>query len=225
MDLTLTARPRPGTAGTALDEVHFELVNRRRAKLNDDPALNAVLKAFTVLTQQGHDPFVSLRFADDLKLSAIHEVCRLVASIETETGIRVEPPRAGELFYMAFVPNETFRQRAKRLSQPPELHLAVKEGKVSGTLVHIDQTWTGGSLKPQLSTRECPVTGPLSLRTELDKEIKRIAGKKELPHDAILVFAPPSLGHKPLMDFVKPALSTHPMMHVFLKKAEKPKTP
>lgn len=216
-NLALTVAPSSdGSAG--LDNTLFTLTDLADNKaLHESTGLNAILKTFTTLIEQGHDPFVTVQLADSLALGTAHDVCKLLSSIETDTGIRVDPPPNNHLYYRAFVPNERLRERKDRVAQPWELHLSEQDGKLSGKLVAIDQTWHEDRLQPDLTVKETPVANAEELTARLaeDAEALKKAGK-EPRLNIILVFAPPAMTHARLMGFVGPALKTHPIVHVYL---------
>ncbi|GAI08008.1 unnamed protein product, partial [marine sediment metagenome] len=183
-----------------LEDLSFEIMGEKLK-------LNEMLEKFAKMTETGHDPFVTLRFGDDLTLKAVHDLCVILSSIETEKGIRIEPPLPGHLYYKAFMPDESFRQREERISQPWELHLSVENSKITGVLTQIEQIWKDGKVWPDLKVKDYPVADPEALRKELDN---RGPG---LP--VVLVFAQSGVTYGQLTTFIKPVLSTHPTIHVF----------
>ena len=119
----------------------------------------------------------------------------------------MEPPATGRLYYMAFLPNEKFRDRDSRLAQPWELHFARADGRSRATLTQIEEVWKEDKIRPELRPHHVPVASPEVLRKEID------ARGPGLP--VILVFAPPDLAYEELLRFVSPMLSTHGAIHVF----------
>jgi hypothetical protein len=157
----------------------------------------------------GQTPYLTVRFDDGLSLGTVRAVCALLTSLETEPGIRVEPPPPGTLCYRAFLPSEKFRDRAGRLAQPWELRLGRKQAAVTGVLTQIRQIWDDTSITPELEVTEHPVADGRELRAALDRL------GPGLP--VILVFAAPDLTHGELMAFLQPVLATHPTVHVFVE--------
>jgi len=204
------AATEPPAAG--LDGVRLELaaddVQERAA---GGAGLNRVLERFRALVEQGRDPFVTVRFGEGLALAQIRELCAVLASVEGETGIRVEPPPDGQLYYKAFLPDEQFRNREKRISQPWELHLTEAAAGPAAVLVQIEQIWHEKEIWPELKITEHRLNGPADLRGTLERL------GPGLP--VILVFAPGSLAYGRLMDFLAPVLSTHGTIHVFPDQA------
>jgi hypothetical protein len=209
-DLSLNAAALPGTAGTNLQEVAFRLEGDA-GRLTVTGGLNAVLAAFVSLNQQARDPFVSLRFDAGLPLGTLHDLCGLLATIDNEQGIRIEPPPEGQLYYKAFIPDETYRDREQRIAQPWELHLQSGIAGPTGTLIQIEQVWREDRVRPDLKMSRVSVAGPTDLRRELDA---RGPGLR-----VILAYAPPRMPFGQLMAFIKPALTTHPTVHVLLDES------
>jgi len=220
-NLKLTAAPAEG-GGAGLQETVFTLVGADDKKaLHEKTGLNTILKTFTTLVEEGHDPFVTLKLADDLTVGTAHQVCKLLSSIDTDTGIRMEPPPPGHLYYRAFIPNEKLRRREDRVVQPWELHLSEADGKLGGRLVAIDQVWHEDRLKPDLQAKETPVADAAALTAALKKDADERAKAKESPRlSVILVFSPITVTHAQLMEFVGPARETHPIIHVYPVKAQ-----
>lgn len=173
-------------------------------------ALNDVLEQFSSFTDNGHTPYVSLRFEDNLSLGEIQKLCAVLAAIETESGIQIEPPPAGHLYYRAFLPNEERRARTNRIVQPWELLLKQKKSVNTGTLVEIQQIWKDNQLEPELIIKKHKVSTPAALRKKLDEIGPGVP--------AVFVFADVSLSYGALMSFLTPIMTTHPMVHVFLEK-------
>ena len=141
VDLQLFVNPVAGNPGMEPADLAFQLKNAQGKMLNKTPKINGVLKAFTSLTENGHDPFVTVIFGDNLTLKAAHAVCSILLSIDIDKGIRMEPPLAGPLYYRAHVPDKRYKDRESRYAQPWELKLSKKDGQLSGILTQIEQIW------------------------------------------------------------------------------------
>lgn len=184
-----------------------------RLRLSTSPellaeGLNPVLARFTALGEEGLDPFVALHFGETVSVGAARDVARLFSKIDSGTGIRIEPPEKGHLYYRAFSPDELFRDRSRRAAQPWELHLSMTEGTVSGVLTQIREIWEEQQLRPDLEIRHHQTPTPEILKAVLEKE------GPGLP--VVLVFVPPALSYGQLMRFVRPIMGTHPTIHVFV---------
>lgn len=194
------------TPALALEHLAFDL--RWGGQSTTNAGLNAALALFSDLVAEGRDPYVTLAFDDGLTLQAVHDLCQLLSSIETETGIRVEPPPAGRPYYRAHVPNESFRERSGRRAQPWELRLKSGEGGVVAALAtRIEQIWHDDRIRPELRIEDMPAATPEAFRVLLD-------ANPGIP--VLLVFADPTIRYADLLTFVSPVLATHPAVHVFL---------
>ena len=120
-------------------------------------------------SKENIDPFVVIRFDSSIPLRVAKEACIEAVSFELESGIRIEPPLPGELYYKAFLPDENHRDRNNRPSQPCELHLKLEKGKLSVHLTYIRQEWLEHELKPKLFPQDFDITSPATLRKKLDE--------------------------------------------------------
>ncbi len=202
LDLLLHAKPDPKKG------ISYDMTDSRQAKLLSDAKLSSVFKKFKSLLKNGQTPFVCLQIDDCLILKDISDLCSALARVDVSDGINVEPPLSHHLYYRAFIPNERFRNRTERISQPWELLLKKESSAVSGTLVQIEQIWQNDKMDPDLNFKEYTVASPSLLRDKL-KEIGPGS-------PAVFVFANGDLSHGELLDFISPVTNTHPMIHVFL---------
>ncbi len=171
-------------------------------------SVKALIKYFRGLLENGQDPFVTLKFDDNLTLRSIKTFCTIIAALDTNDGIRIEPPAKGHLYYQAYNPPKHFLNRKERINQPLELFLEKKDGVLSGVLTKYIPTWPEGSMQPDLEEKSFPVKNPQNLRKILDTI------DSEIP--AILVHAPADSTHGEVMGFVGIGLSSHPLMHIFI---------
>ena len=205
MDLVLTVeQPSPE------NNIECTLTKTGPENLVAHGSLNDVLEQFSSFTDNGQTTYVSLHFDDNLSLGEIQKLCAILAAIETESGIQIEPPPAGHLYYRAFLPNEEHRARTNRIVQPWELLLKQNKSVTRGTLVEIQQAWKENELDPELVIKKHKVSTPTALREKFDE-----IGSGT---PAVFVFADVSLSHGALMSFLTPIMTTHPMIHVFLEK-------
>lgn len=168
------------------------------------PAALASLQAL-IASQPQHDVYTTLRWDDMLTLSQINDFCRVLALLDVDTGIRVEPPVPGDPYYKAFMPQASWRERENRFSQPCELRFDADGG---ATVVAIEERWLDDAITPELSIETIPgVTAETLLGV--------IQGKKaDLP--VLLVFAPGSLTVGQLRPYIQAVIKTHPNIHVFV---------
>jgi hypothetical protein len=209
-ELTLAVAPAAGGAANGLPGVAFTLRDTNSA-LRQDAGSTALLAAFGEITEAGQEPFVALQFATNLTLGAVREACRFLSGVEGERGIRVEPPPAGQPYYQAFLPSESFRERAKRPVQPWELHLSLDQGRVKALLRQIDEQWPDGAEAPVYKVEELEVASPGPL--------PGLLARKRNPA-VVLVFAPTELTYGALLAYTEPAQRSHPTLYVYLPRTE-----
>ena len=195
----------------------FELRGVEGQVLVDREDVPSVLGFFGELNADGRDPFVSVRFDSRLKLSVVRQVCQLLRAIDTERGIRVEPPEAGQLYYEAFLPDRQLLDRDSRVVDPWEVHL--KRGEAAGLsakLVLQASRFVDGKL--QVTVDEDQVGSGLELRQHLDADDARRKSQQRRPGPRVLlVFASPDITYGELVDFLASAMTTHHVVHVFLE--------
>jgi len=214
LDLLLATEPAEGTEGNSLNEVVFSVSEGRKSRVSKVPLQDA-LRLFSKEAENGRDSFVQLMFSTALPLKTAKALCGILATIETEKGIRVEPPEPGTLYYKAFMPNDDFRDRSRRPSQPLELYLQLKDGQPVATLVRIDQLWRDDTVYPDLRVQPHPLKGPADMPGKL-KELN-----SEIP--VILVFAAENVKLSQLVEFLAPGiLKDFPTVHIFLDAAPEP---
>ena len=191
------------------EELALTVKNTDGQVLNDEKTLNSALKLFTSFVEKGHDPFVTIRFGENLALKSLQEISTLLASIESENGIRIEPPPNGQLYYKSFLPNEEFRDRKKRASQPWELHFSAQKGDIIASLVKIEQIWKKNEVYPDLKVTEFEIKSPKALQEKLKQE------GPGMP--VILVYSFSQIKYGEIMNFLRPMLTTYPTIHVFIE--------
>ncbi|HAS81644.1 MAG TPA: hypothetical protein DCS43_02930 [Verrucomicrobia bacterium] len=204
---TFTLQMSAPSAEASLADALFSLssLDGNQTVLNPVP-IDQLLAAFSRMVDDGIDPFVNLRIGADVPLQIVAHAAAILKRIDADKGIRMEPPTAGDLYYQAFTPNETLRNRHERFMQPWELDIG-HDG--TNTLKRIDETWKQGVMKPEITVTDIPVSTPEALKTILTTQTPDTR--------AIFVFAPPSLTYGRLMDLLTPVLSSHPQIHIYLK--------
>ncbi len=210
VDLTLCAAPKSGLTASDLAQISLELKDAEGKVLNQARDLNGVLAVFTDLTRRGYDPFVTLKPDGRLTVKAMRDLCAVLVSIDTERGIRMDPPQGEDLYYRAFVPNPAYKDRAARFSHPWELRLRKKNEIVSGVLTQITQTWKEDQVQPELTATHFSVSTSAELRNILDEKGPGLG--------VILVFAAPILTYHDVLQFLAPIRTTHPLIHVFVEE-------
>lgn len=207
-DLVLAISPK-GDGAQKIDNIEFKLTTPDGKPAAKNNTLNAALEVFSSLNDKGHDPFVTIKPDGRLTLKAINDCYNLLSSVESEKGIRIEPPPEGTLYYRAFTPPDIFRDRTSRGGHPWELRLSVKNSKLQGVLTSIEEVFPEGKVEVELKPHDFPVGSPEALASEVTKH--------DVKFNVLLVFAPPDLTHDQLLAFITPAMKTHPRIHVFLQ--------
>lgn len=193
-----------------LQKDRFTLLDSKNTALANDIDLVHLLAEFGKFTESGHDPFVTIDVTGNLTLQQVQELFSLIQTLDRDTGIRVESPPPGQLYYRAFFPEAEWRDRTKRLGRPWELHTKVgnADGSVTGTLIlpadEIDNNGGQGDLKFVVNTPD-----------ELAKTLKE---KSDRWSQVVYIFATPDIKYGALLEFIQPAMKTHPGVYVFLEK-------
>lgn len=200
---------------TANLPVEFELTDAKGRSLADRRELADVLGEFGALKRDGRDPFVSVQFSAELTLGTVRDVCRLLQAIDTERGIRVEPPARGQLYYEAFLPDSGLLNRERRIVDPWEVHLTSdSEGRLSARLMRHRSRFVDGERVASVEAHDAPSAE--ALREHLDAEDARRKSAGQRPGARVLlVFADPGVSYGLLVEFLTPAMKTHNVVHVF----------
>ncbi len=168
-------------------------------------SLKAAIEKLQTYSTVDQDVYATLGWSDELTLSQVHDFCRVLKLVDVDRGVRIEPPREGDPYYKAFLPQEEWRDRAKRFSQPCELRFAA-DG--SATVIAIEEIWKDDVIKPELKSEEIPEVTVETLPQILKNK------KPEMP--VLLVFAPGTLTYGALQPFLNAVYATHPSVHVFV---------
>ena len=164
-------------------------MNGKTERLADAEGL---LARFREAVEAGFDPFVSVRFGDEVTLEEAAAQARMLSRIEGEKGIRVAAPGAGEVYYKGFLPNQNWRVPKDRPSQPWVLRIQpAKDGAAPISLVKTFEDWT--STEEALAAVEANGHG--------------------LP--VLLVFAPGSTPLADIMPTVRLLRPRHPTVYFF----------
>lgn len=214
VDLSLRVKPTSDAASKL--PAAFELSDLSGKAVTEREELADVLSALGRLKRDGRDPFVSVRFDSEMKLGVVQQVCRLIQAIDTERGIRVEPPADGQLYYEAFLPRPQLLDRDTRIVDPWEVHLSLDESaRQHAKLVQHKSRFVDGKRAETVTSKN--VSNGKGLRMHLDTEAaqRKKEGRRPGPR-VLLVFGDAELKYRPLVEFLKSAMSTHNVIHVFL---------
>lgn len=205
------------TASNSLASYEFLLTDTTGKAISENRDLVSVLGEFETLVRNGQSPYVSVRFDRAMPLTDVQRLCRIIGVIDSELGIRVEPPTAGQLYYRALLPSAQWKDRENRVLQPWELRLVQAGDKISGTLILVESPLHDGGSEPKLKVTEFAVDSAEAIRKRLDADAqrRREAGRDPAP-PILLVFADGDLAYGQLFDFLSLALPTHNTVHVYL---------
>lgn len=157
----------------------------------------------------GSDITARISFDPALTVAEAATGARLLAKIEGDDGIRPAGPAPGQVYYKGFLPDDAWRDRKARPSQPWELRFSRDAGGgLAAALVRTIEDWSAqDSLEPALSTRDFhPATPAAAAAT--------VASMGEsLP--VLLVFAPSDARLAEIMPFVSALAKDHPTAYVF----------
>ena len=130
--------------------------------------------------QAGAELDVTPDFTDGLTLVEANAAATVLRGLDSHR-IKVNGCVDGQLFYLAYLPLESWRERKERLCQPPEVHLA-SDG--TARVVEIKEDWSGDddSLEPKLIVTEHPCADRTTAAT--------LASKLADATSTMLVFAP-----------------------------------
>lgn len=199
-DLSLLVAPD----GTNLS---YTLLDSQKRALNTHRSRNGMLATLSSYSSADRDAFVTLTPDDALALQDVQALAHLMDSLDTERGIRVEPPPPGHPYFRAFLPNEKFRKREERFDRVAELHLGTREGVTTGELIQVESEWKGDDSAPVYHETRIPIPAPTALEPALKT-------REEAP-TVLLIFAPASLRYGTLREFIAPALRQKMILYVF----------
>jgi len=184
-----------------LKDENGELLN------GDAQNMVGVLSRFERIVEEGRIPYLLLDFDDDLSVSEVRELAGMISSIDTRSGVRVEPPLPGSLYYKAFLPDPVMADREQRGLQPAELCLSMREGEVQAGLKKAERGW--GQSEQGVSSiivREWELASPEDLLDKL-REVSQ-----DMP--ILLVYVEERIRLAAVMDFVRPVLKDYPTVFV-----------
>lgn len=208
LDVTLDIQ-----AGDAEQPIELSLKDESGAALHDGSTLAHILAELNRIIENEQTAFIQPRIGPDVPLHELRDLFRLLRSFEEEKTLHIEPPATGHLFYRAFLPNESHRDRAHRPSQVLELHLTrqSEDGKnegLAGTLIDVRDIRAQREDPFEAELTEYPVASP----QELPEALSTI--QHRLP--VLLVFASADTTYEMLMQWVTPAMNQIDTIYVFL---------
>ncbi len=240
VDMAFEARRRSDATGnglTTLDCITRDTGSVLGIATND---IKGAIERMATVAKAGRDPFVTVTLDDTVTVGAARDLARVFAMVEGADGLHIEAPPAGQLYYKAFLPDERWRPRADRPSQPWELRISRnQEGAWICTLVQILEDWSKeGQLTPDLTPTNFVLAHPEDLPEKIQElidtqiaDVKQKLTKTGKPITAdfvdqlatlkkintIFVFAPPDAPLGTFMPAVRRVHETLPQVHVFVE--------
>lgn len=206
LDLNLKINCTTATTNTK-SQLLFTLINNGVNILSNAP-LPKLLKEIKTIINEGQDPFVTIDFADNLPLKNANKICSILEVLDSEKGIRIEPPVKNQLYYKSFTPEEYLRERKNRLPIKWEIHIKLINNKVKYSLTNIDPHWKDNESAPTIRVTEHEIIN--------SDELIKLLKTKEVGIPAILVFAEPDITYKQLMKIIEPVRSIYEIVHIFI---------
>ena len=207
VEIVLAPEPRPADSPRRVLDVALAFTTNGVAVDGASPApLAEALATLQASTQAARDVYAAATWAAELPVAQIRDACRVLKMLDADGGVRLEPPAPGDPYYKAFVPNESWRNRAQRPTQPCELRFDA-QGKA--TLVVIEEIWKDGEIDPELKVSEVAGIAAEALPTLLAEKKPDLA--------VLLVFAPGAMRYGDLKPYLSAVLATHPNLYVFVE--------
>ncbi len=201
LDYSLVVKPGEN------NDVAYALLDATGKAVNTNSSLNGFLATLGRITGPDMEAYVVLSPADTLALKDMPALAQLLSTLDSDRGIRMEPPPAGHPYYKTFLPNKSHRRREDRPVATAELYLASNGGSCTGELVFVDTEWEGGDSAPTFHETRRPVNNPEQLATEFN-------ARKDAP-SVILIFAPDSMTYGALRAYAAPLLKRQMILYVF----------
>ncbi len=212
--LRLAANRSAGARGTV-----FRLSETNGAILVEGAELTPVLERLAACSKADQAaPRLGLSFGETMPIPEVARACAVMALLESLGAVRINPPTDGQLYYRAFLPDEAWRSAQGRPSQPWELHLRLRDGTATGTMI-----WNDPAGRAKRKTLDVPTPERLWAALEADVREREQTGQPALPA-VLLVFAGPGLSYGQAAHFLAPVLPTHGTVYVFAETPDAPAT-
>ena len=205
-DFTMKVNWSPATSN-GLGNMFLDLSDTKETILTN-ATLPELLEQFKEIINAGHDPFVSITFADDIPVQRVNKLCAILDVLDSENGIRIEAPTKGQLYYKSFVPREDLRKRQNRTPLKWEMHVNMVDQKVEYSLINIDAIWKAKATKATLIITEHKISNK--------DELLKILKSQETGIPVMIIFTEPEVPYKALIDIVEPIMHIYNAMHIFI---------
>ncbi len=197
-------------SATGMNDLVYTLQDNAGQNVNSNRTFTGLLAALERYSGTDQSAYVTFCPDESLSIAALQKVARLLDTLDTERGIRVEAPPQGHPYYRTFLPNEQHRKREERPSVAAELFLDSGTGGTTGTLVLVSMDWKGDDAAPTFGETRIPVLAA-------DQIIPALTSKEQVPA-VILVFVPPSMKYGVLREFIAPLIQRKAVLYVFVQK-------
>ena len=238
--LTLVMRPYNSPGGKRVREIKIEGVTdepltgsvgsdsqlleslRMNLRVGDQDVLTkssipGLLEKLAALDKINQDHYASIRFGSGLTLGHARAMASVLALVDSDRGIRIEPPDFGEIYYRSYLPDRELLDRKSRLHHPLELTLVREGDAIHGSLTVYDFVFKGDDSKGILESKEMRVADGSAL-AEAVKSLDRpeLDATRKWGLRMLMVFAPSALSHEHLIRFIKPLLPQLTAIHIFV---------
>ncbi|MEI6972204.1 MAG: YdjY domain-containing protein [bacterium] len=215
-DFVLSFASEPGTTAPALSNTVVRLAGADGANPIKGNRIQDALAFFQQVTKDGRDPFVRVEFDGELPLATVRDICTFLDAINTDKGIRIEPPPAGHAYYRAFIPDENLRNPANRAVQPWEVRLSESNGVLSGRMTLVEDKMNQETEKWSTVTRQFDAATPEAMRKVFDTR-EEDDNTRRIGQPYVFVFVPKGTLYKVLAPFIAACLETRPLVHIYLE--------
>ena len=101
---------------------------------------------------EGRDLFVCPSFGTGTTVEEAASIAHALSMLDGKA-LKISGAASGKFFFRAFLPDSTWRERAGRIFQPFEVHVAADGAK---KFVFVEEDWSGEGLDPVLKPKETP---------------------------------------------------------------------
>ena len=191
--------------------------------LNDLPTISSVMEALGRLDRHKNEYYRTLSWGGDVELGAAQALATLLATVDCERGVRVEPPLGGQFYYRAFTPDRDVLDRETRLYNPLEMVIIENRGAIAGRLVNPSAEATNEVRKLNPEPGGWAFANSRTLVKALHAEAKLAVKSGQRPGlPVILVHAPATLKYGQLVALLKPVLADDTTVYIYLNEPMPP---
>lgn len=159
---------------------------------------------------KGNDLFVTLSFDGEMTVSQARDAAALF-DIINGNDVNLYGKQTDDVYYRAFLPQDSWRKREGRNPQPFEVHLSRgTDGTLEKKLVFIEEDWSVAGLEPKLTPKEYV----FNKWSELEPLVVK-AGGAENRVAVVFFFAPADMKLSEIMPGVNALSKRLPLVHIF----------